>query len=201
MSQDIRICFVGDSFVNGTCDATHVGWTGRLCANLTQYGLMVTYYNLGVRRETSADIAQRWETETDRRLPKGCDNRVVFSFGTNDTTIENGRCRLELTDSLRYTQQILSTAQSQYPILMIGPPAISDPEQNRHTQELSQAFSTVCAQLNVPYLDLLTPLSQSSVWMESVQAGDGAHPDSRGYEAIAHLIQSWSGWWYPSPGG
>jgi lysophospholipase L1-like esterase len=32
MTNDIRICFVGDSFVNGTGDETALGWAGRLCA-------------------------------------------------------------------------------------------------------------------------------------------------------------------------
>ena len=34
MTKDLRICFVGDSFVNGTGDETKLGWTGRLCAAL-----------------------------------------------------------------------------------------------------------------------------------------------------------------------
>ncbi len=191
MSQDIRICFVGDSFVNGTGDATHLGWTGRLCTALTHQGLMVTYYNLGVRRETSADIARRWELETLCRLPEGCDNWVVFSFGTNDTTVEQGQCRLTLPESLHHTRQILSVAKLKYSVLMIGPPAIADVEQNIRTQALSEAFATLCNQLDVPYLDLFTPLSQSEAWMAAVQAGDGAHPDGTGYEAISDLVQAW----------
>jgi len=31
--QDIRICYVGDSFVNGTGDPAKLGWTGRLSAS------------------------------------------------------------------------------------------------------------------------------------------------------------------------
>jgi lysophospholipase L1-like esterase len=56
---DIRICFVGDSFVNGTGDPDCLGWTGRLCASRSRQGRSITYYNLGVRRETSADICDR----------------------------------------------------------------------------------------------------------------------------------------------
>ena len=32
MTQDIRICFIGDSLVNGTGDEAALGWAGRLCA-------------------------------------------------------------------------------------------------------------------------------------------------------------------------
>lgn len=34
--QEIRICFVGESFVNGTGDPAFLGWTGRVCANAHQ---------------------------------------------------------------------------------------------------------------------------------------------------------------------
>jgi acyl-CoA thioesterase I len=101
MSQDIRICFVGDSFVNGVGDRTYLGWIGRLCQNLAAQGFAITHYNLGVRRDTSADIEKRWELEATHRLPKGCDNRIVFSFGTNDTTWENGQQRVSGINSLK----------------------------------------------------------------------------------------------------
>jgi lysophospholipase L1-like esterase len=194
MNQDIRICFVGDSFVNGTCDRTFLGWTGRLCLNLAEQGLAVTHYNLGIRGDTSADIAQRWELETTCRLKTGYNNRLVFSFGTNDTTIENGQRRVELTDSLRYTEQILSVAQQKYPVLMIGPPPILEAEQNDRTKILSNRFGKLCTELNVHYLDIFTPLCQSVEWLTAVQDGDGDHPGAEGYIAIANLIQRWSAW-------
>lgn len=31
-SEDLRICFIGDSFVAGVGDETALGWTGRLLA-------------------------------------------------------------------------------------------------------------------------------------------------------------------------
>jgi lysophospholipase L1-like esterase len=201
MSQDIRICFIGDSFVNGTGDLTYLGWTGRLCRSLAAQGLAVTHYNLGVRRHTSADIAKRWEPETATRLPQGCDNRIVFSFGTNDTTLENGQPRLSKEESLNACRQMLISAQDRYPVLTIGPPPVADAEQNMRTHHLSECFSELCTALKVPYCDLFTPLSQSTVWQQAVAAGDGAHPGAAGYEAIAHLIQVWPAWkqWFDAP--
>lgn len=86
--KEIRICFVGESFVNGTGDPEFLGWTGRVCANVHQKGYEITYYNLGVRAETSRYLKQRWRKEVSYRLPKEYDGRVVFSFGVNDS-----RCR------------------------------------------------------------------------------------------------------------
>jgi len=61
--KDIRICFIGDSFVNGTGDPEKLGWCGRVCSRVTDKSLDITYYNLGIRRETSSDIKERWEAE------------------------------------------------------------------------------------------------------------------------------------------
>jgi lysophospholipase L1-like esterase len=194
MSQDIRICFVGDSFVNGTGDRTYLGWTGRLCQNLAAQGLGVTYYNLGVRRDTSVDIERRWAIETGCRLPQDCDNRIVFSFGTNDTTWENGQQRVDRIDSLSHCHQILSMARKQYPVLMISPPPIADSKQNTQTEQLCKDFLMVCGELKIPFLDIFTPLSQSISWQKAVKMVDGAHPEAEGYAEIAHLIQAWSGW-------
>lgn len=201
MSQDIRICFVGDSFVNGTGDRTYLGWTGRLCTGLAKQGRDVTHYNLGVRRDTSVDIWKRWEGETAHRLPYGCDNRIVFCFGTNDTTWENGQPRVELIDSLRHCRRILTTANKQYPVLMISPPPIADSKQNALTEKRCEDFLLTCSELKIPYLDIFTPLSQSQSWHKAVEAGDGSHPGADGYVEIADLIQEWSVWqhWFDAP--
>lgn len=194
--RDIRICFLGESFVNGTGDSTHLGWTGRLCVALSNQGYEVTYYNLGIRRETSAELAKRWQAEVERRFPSVSDNRIVFSFGTNDTVLESGYPRVELTDSLNNARQILSTAKQQYPVLMISPPPTADYEQRPRVQALSEGLTKLCQELDIPYLDVFTPLLKSSIWMQEVEAGDGAHPNAGGYAELAQLVQNWTAWSY-----
>lgn len=192
--RDIRICFLGESFVNGTGDRTHLGWTGRLCADLSQRGGSVTYYNLGIRRETSGELRQRWLAECDRRLPTTCDGRVVFSFGTNDTTWENSACRVPEAESLAHARQILTIAQSRYPVLMISPPAVNDSAHNGRIQQLSRRLGELCTELGIPFLDVSVVLARSAIWMAEVAAGDGAHPDAGGYAEYANLIKNWSSW-------
>lgn len=46
---DLRVCFVGDSFVAGVGDPQHLGWTGRIAARTYQAGQPLTSYVLGVR--------------------------------------------------------------------------------------------------------------------------------------------------------
>lgn len=118
----MRICFIGDSFVNGTGDDTCLGWVGRISAAARQRGHDLTIYNLGVRRDTSSDILSRWQQEVGLRLPDNCDGRLVFSFGTNDCSLgDDGNIRLSHKRNVDNAGAILSRAKGWRPTLMIGP--------------------------------------------------------------------------------
>lgn len=198
--NEVRICFVGESFVNGTGDPECLGWAGRICVNANRKGYDITYYNLGVRRETSSELKNRWLREVSYRLPKEYDGRVVFSFGTNDTTIENGKNRIEVKDSIANAHSILSDAKKLYPILMVSPPPIADNEQNRRIVDLSEQFGLLCQELDVPYLNVFPVLEKSSIWMNEVREYDGAHPRAAGYREFAEIVQNWKAWlnWFPA---
>jgi lysophospholipase L1-like esterase len=126
--KHMRICFVGDSFVNGTGDPTFLGWVGRLCVAAQQQGYEITSYNLGIRGQTSRQVAQRWQAEVTARLPRDGNGRLVFSFGANDMTLEDGELRVPLAESLQNARSLLTTAQQLFPTIMIGPPPLLDDE-------------------------------------------------------------------------
>lgn len=195
MSQDIRICFVGDSFVNGTGDETALGWAGRLCAAAYAHGVPVTYYNLGIRRDTSKDVLRRWETECALRLPDSCDGHVVLSCGVNDTVIENGASRVSPEDSRANLQAILRAA-TKYKTLVVGPPPVSEDEQNERIGALSRALAEEASALDAPYIDLFSSLVGDAAYRREILANDGAHPRSSGYKKIANIILSSTRWWF-----
>ena len=188
----VRICFIGDSFVNGTGDPACLGWAGRVCATEQAAGHDVTYYNLGVRRDTSADIAERWHAEAAARLPAGVDGRLVFSFGVNDTVVEGGRQRVALPETLANARAVLTAAAAWLPTLMVGPPSVIDAAQQLRVGSLSAALATLCAEIGVPYLEVNGPLGDAAVWAAEVAAGDGAHPAAEGYLALARLFERWA---------
>lgn len=180
--------------MNGTGDQEYLGWTGRICVNAHKKGHDITYYNLGVRRETSTELRHRWLKEASYRLPKEYDGRVVFSFGVNDTSIENGQTRVDITQSLANIHSILSEAKNLYPVLMVSPPPCGDEEQNQRIANLVQEFASVCHELNVPYLNVFSRLKQSKVWLEEASNYDGAHPRSAGYTEFAQIVDYWDAW-------
>jgi len=80
---DRRVLFFGDSFVAGVGDPTGLGWVGRVVAASHAAGAAMTAYNLGVRGETSVEVAVRWRAESRPRMVADAGYGVVFSFGVN----------------------------------------------------------------------------------------------------------------------
>ena len=192
--SDIRICFFGNSFVNGTGDPDYLGWTGRACAAMTSQKHSLTYYNLGIRGNTSQQIENRWQVESNLRFPPDCDARLVFSFGVNDTRIESGAVLVDPDSSITTARRLLNQAKNQYPILLVGPPPIADQAANIRIEQTSLAYGELCAELEVPYLETYQPLSQNLLWMQEVAMVDGAHPAAGGYEVLASLFSNWTAW-------
>lgn len=203
MPQDTRICFIGDSLVNGAGDSTALGWAGRLCAAANANNEPVTYYNLGVRGNTSRDVMARWKNECALRLPDTCDGRVVLSCGVNDTVIVNGSLRVSHEESCANIREILLGAQT-YKTLMVGPPPVEYSEQNERIKALSHAYAHEASLLNVPYIDLFSSLVANKEYMHDVSNNEncypkGFHPTSLGYSLITNLVSLSPSWWFHTP--
>ena len=194
--NDHRICFVGDSFVQGTGDPLCLGWTGRLAVQAQRMGFAMTYYNLGVRRDTSRDILARWENECAVRLPSETQNYVAFSFGINDSSIDNYTRRISITESEENFQTIIEQSRSRYHTIVIGPAPVGDPAHNTRIELLSEKFEALAQKIEVPYLSVWEQLSTDSSWMKEVGMHDGYHPGDLGYSKLAETIGAWNNWWF-----
>jgi lysophospholipase L1-like esterase len=187
LKVDRRICFVGDSYVAGVGDPEHRGWVGRVVS-----GWPVTAYNLGVRRDTSEDVCRRLPAETAVRWVAGCDNRMVVSFGVNDTTEVDGAVRVAPERSVANLRGIAEDAAAQgVPLLVVGPPPVADSDQNDRIEALDERF----AEEVFPYVSVFGALHLERDWMRAVVLGDGAHPGAAGYDLIAELVlPAWEDW-------
>lgn len=68
------------------------------------------------------------------------------------------------------------------------PASRDDAEQNLRISALSRSFAEVCQERGRPFVEAVGPLCESSVWVAEVSAGDGAHPQKGGYDALADLL-------------
>ena len=207
-SNVVRVCFVGDSYTAGTGDETCMGWVGRVAARAWQRGDQISFYNLGIRGDTSALIAERWRTECEARVSRQLNGRLVFSFGINDIArVVGGDLRVSHDASVLYAQAMLSEASAWLPTIWIGPtpaneamspmspsPGISYEFSNERLLPLNAAYRKAAASLGIPFLDLATPLIANADYQRSLLHGDRMHCSGHGYALIADIIDGWSGW-------
>ena len=197
--------------VNGTGDPEYLGWVGRVLRDERKRRAELTGYNLGIRRDTSAQIRARWSAEVTCRLPAEFEGRVVFSFGVNDMACDKDKLfRVPPSESHKFAQAIMTEAASRWPVLWISPVPIGrggpnhgnraawlleEDYQDKRLAQLVLDYAAIADRLKVPYLDLFTPLSRSRRWRWALAAGgDGIHPSAFGYSRMAKLIESWSAW-------
>lgn len=203
-----RICFIGDGTLLGCGDERAQGWTGRLCAHVRQHNRDFTCYNLGVRYDTSADVAVRWKVEAMRRLSAQPGGGLVFSFGNNDmAACQDEGVRVPLPESLANAEEIMTGARDWLPTLWIGPlPALPENHplavgavrtfryRNDRIFALNDAYADLAATLGIPYLDVFSPLLDDPEWVQSLAAGGGRHPDGRGHNKVGALMAQWPAW-------
>lgn len=186
---DRRVLFFGDSLVAGIGDPEGRGWVGRVVAASFEAGIPITAYNLGVRRQTSVEIAGRWLAEAAPRLIPEAECSVVFSFGANDTTIQDGHLRVEPERSLESLSAVIDQAAGlELRMLVVGPAPVDDNIQTRRISGLSANFEKLCKEREVPFVDVIGELQDSKIWRHEVRAGDGAHPAAQGYALLANLL-------------
>lgn len=195
----MRICFLGDSFISGAYDSECLGWAGRICAAARRRGHDITPYNLGIRGETSVQLAARWHNEAMLRHNALQEVRLVFEFGMNDARDVNGKPQLDEAESLVAARQILAKASAWKPVLMIGPPPVNDDPRNSRVRSISQKLATLCVELALPYFDSHSALQTTGIWLRDIKEVDGTHPSAAGYAEWARLIENWSAWrdWVP----
>lgn len=185
--SDRRVLFFGDSFVAGAGDPRGCGWVGRVAAACAP----LTAYNLGVRGETSVQVAARWQAEAWPRLHGEAACGVVFSVGANDAVSERDGepPRLSVEQSAATVGSLLdAAAMMELPAFLAGPPPVGDEQADARVLELTEAFGVLCAARQVPFVAVAEPLLASRTWLAEAAAGDGAHPGAGGYDQLAELL-------------
>ncbi|RAG87324.1 G-D-S-L family lipolytic protein [Streptacidiphilus pinicola] len=196
MSGDKRVCFIGDSFVQGLGDPEYRGWVGRV---LQATDAEFTAFNLGIRRNTSDDVLRRCWTEADARFLPGADNRLVVSFGSNDMVEEDGAPRVDADRCVANLATLLEQSASRaIAAFVVGPPPVADAGEAhlRRTLAVADAMAALCRAREVPFVPTTAALAADPVWTGEALAGDGAHPGRGGYQRLADLVLAgpWPAW-------
>jgi acyl-CoA thioesterase I len=175
--------FIGDSLTLGCGDEAGLGWPGRLASAMMHGGQDLTWYNLGVRANTTAKIRERWKEEVTRRFLPGQNTRLVFSFGVADISND-----VPAKSSFDNAEAILSEAKELGPTLFIGPMPVSDPAKTEGIVQLSLGFESVCERLGVPHVPVTGFLRESGAYAAALAANDKVHPSAKGYATLAEYL-------------
>ena len=149
---DIRVCFLGDSFTLGTGDDLGLGWPGRVLAAERARGVNMTAYNLGIRGQTGAQIAERAASEVSVRISEQGDRRgVVISFGAND--LYQGRPPHRIRPSPARGVAMGPKPRPRRAFVVAAPP-LAEPDLRPKQNVLQKALDRVCSDFAAPFLDL-----------------------------------------------
>ncbi|HEX6871961.1 MAG TPA: GDSL-type esterase/lipase family protein [Micromonosporaceae bacterium] len=189
----VRICFLGDSLVAGVGDPEHRGWVGRVAHRATVAGLDLTAYNLGVRAQTTDQVAARY-AECVARLPRPAAGRIVISTGVNDTDLDGDLPRLTTMNSAAALTTLLQRAHADgYQAAVVGPTPAAEPAHRGRISSLSHSFADVAQRAGAPFVDVFTALEGDDTWLADLS--DGVHPGPAGYTRLADLVWSGLGGW------
>ncbi|KMY22996.1 lysophospholipase [Actinobaculum suis] len=188
--KNVRVIFVGDELVAGYGDARALGWTGRVMARtLTDPPLMS--FNLAVPGETTAELAQRWEEEVERRLDPEIECRLVIGLGSHDVEASSSlaRTRLHLANLLD------SAARLRLEPFVVGPPPRPG-VRPWALEELSDAYADVTTRRGFRYVDTFHPLENHEQWNTDMELSGGYTPRQAGYGLMAWLVlhNGWHTW-------
>ena len=123
--------FFGDSLTQGVNDSLMPGgWVSRLAVMAHEAGLCpiprATFYNLGARRHSTANIAARWRSELDNRLIPGMFPRLVFCTGVVDMAAPGGGQPADPELAAAQMDKLLAQAAGVAPTMVISPPPVAD---------------------------------------------------------------------------
>jgi lysophospholipase L1-like esterase len=133
-------------------------------------------------------------------------------FGINDMQSAAGELfRVSPSESSKTARAMVAEAKAHWPVLWISPvppvpghrtkdafPDLEDDYVNARTTKLVEAYAHIAKELEVPFLDLYTPLMKKGFtrwrWLRALKAGDGIHPVASGYALMAKLIAHSEQW-------
>lgn len=193
-----KVVAIGDSLVYGYGDSVGGGWVERLRRIwMEEQGPVL--YNLGIRGDRVAQVAERLEQEFRYRgeIRNKVPEQLILSVGVNDSPRLgrlDGRNFTNLAVFAEQVEALLETAQSLCPVIVVGMVPVNEAkmpfldcfyfnqaDQYRYKEVMKQA----CRGRQIPYLDIFEQWrGRGPKWLQSHLMEDGLHPNVAGYKAL-----------------
>lgn len=175
--------FFGDSLTLGYGDGGGLGLAGRLALHGPAKRAEDTWYNMGVRANTSRHLLYRWRGEAGRRVSDEAPVRIALCAGTADAA--QG---IPSSESTGHLDTLLTDMASMAEVLLIGPPPVLRDDLRKHLDALERQFPSVAARHGATFVSSTALLNSDDAFRQSLQRGDGVHPDAEGYARWAEHL-------------
>jgi acyl-CoA thioesterase-1 len=190
--RDVRIVILGDGIVSAAGDPKGMGWVGRVTSKTPSDFPRIDFFALPAPDETTSMLAERWQSEVQRRFSAETENRLVIALSNHDPAagISISRSRLNIATIIDEAKR------AGIETFLVGPTPHRNKELNSEVEHLASGFEDVAARRGVPFVDCFRPLVEHEGWNLEIETSDAGLPGQVGHGLIAWLVlnRGWYEW-------
>lgn len=190
--RDVRIVILGDAIISSAGDPKGMGWVGRVASKTPSNFPRIDIFALPAPDETTSMLAERWQTEVQRRFSAETENKLVIALSNHDPAagISISRSRLNIATIIDEAKR--AGIES----FLVGPTPHRNKELNSEVEHLASGFEDVASRRGVPFVDCFRPLVEHEGWNLEIETSENGLPGQVGHGLIAWLVlnRGWYEW-------
>jgi lysophospholipase L1-like esterase len=198
-----NIVIIGASITQGYWD-TEGGWATRIKREYIRRAVeskdydVPKVFNLGISGNDAIKILKRLDVELQARV-KNFDDLVLFSFGTNDSSRQQGKfvetpekfkSNLEeiVAITRKYTDNIVFCNILPCDDGLVQPVQWNDTVfyYNDRIDEFNSKMLELCAENEIKMIDIYSPFIEKNNWQGLLE--DGLHPNDAGHKLVFEIV-------------
>jgi acyl-CoA thioesterase-1 len=190
--RDVRIVILGDGIISAAGDPKGMGWVGRVISKTPANSPRIEIFSLPAPDETTSMLAERWQSEVQRRFSAETENKLVIALSNHDPAagISISRSRLNIATIIDEAKR------AGIETFLVGPTPHRNAELNTEVEHLASGFEDVASRRGIPFVDCFRPLVEHEGWNLEIETSEQGLPGQVGHGLIAWLVlnRGWYEW-------
>jgi len=188
----VRIVILGDGIISAAGDPKGMGWVGRVISKTPANSPRIEIFSLPAPDETTSMLAERWQSEVQRRFSAETENKLVIALSNHDPAagISISRSRLNIATIIDEAKR------AGIETFLVGPTPHRNAELNTEVEHLASGFEDVASRRGIPFVDCFRPLVEHEGWNLEIETSEQGLPGQVGHGLIAWLVlnRGWYEW-------
>jgi hypothetical protein len=190
--RDVRIVILGDGIISAAGDPKGMGWVGRVISKTPANSPRIEIFSLPAPDETTSMLAERWQSEVQRRFSAETENKLVIALSNHDPAagISISRSRLNIATIIDEAKR------AGIETFLVGPTPHRNAELNTEVEHLASGFEDVASRRGITFVDCFRPLVEHEGWNLEIETSEQGLPGQVGHGLIAWLVlnRGWYEW-------